>query len=63
MSKASSHTILSLLRRVADDQRSDGQLLQAFCEHGDEACFHALLRRHGPMAGQSISKMQNRGRQ
>ena len=49
MSKASSSTILHLLRRVAQDQLPDEQLLRQFRERGDEACFHALLRRHGPM--------------
>lgn len=31
------------------DALSDGQLLGAFIEHGDEAAFAAIVQRHGPM--------------
>src|SRR5439155_21233948 len=53
MAKAVSSPILQLIRRVALDQRgrqlSDHDLLQRFDGQRDEAAFHALLVRHGPM--------------
>src|SRR5262245_24473404 len=53
MAKAVSSPILHLIRRVAVDQRgrqlSDHDLLQRFNGQRDEAAFHALLLRHGPM--------------
>src|SRR5262247_3502007 len=53
MTKGASSTILQLIRRVALDQRvrqlSDPELLRRFAGQGDEAAFHALLLRHGPM--------------
>ncbi len=46
-------TLLTQLRRsflVLDGAGlSDGQLLDLFVEHRDEAAFAALVRRHGPM--------------
>src|SRR5262249_23889660 len=40
-------------RRVTEDRRvlhlSDHDLLRRFRDHQDEAAFHTLLRRHGPM--------------
>src|SRR5262245_6921926 len=54
MAKAESSQILQLIRRVAGDQRarhlSDHDLLHRFGSQRDEADFHALLLRHGPMA-------------
>jgi RNA polymerase sigma factor (sigma-70 family) len=45
--------VLRRLRRAALRRDgaglSDGALLEAFVAHGDEACFEALVRRHGPM--------------
>jgi RNA polymerase sigma factor (sigma-70 family) len=38
----------AVLRREAADL-SDGQLLDCFLSHGEEAAFEALVRRHGPM--------------
>src|SRR5262247_2010959 len=53
MAKVVSSPILQLIRRVALDERvrqhSDHDLLQRFDGQGDEAAFHALLLRHGPM--------------
>jgi RNA polymerase sigma factor (sigma-70 family) len=53
MAKAESSPSLQLIRRVACDQRaqhlSDPDLLQRFKGQRDEAAFHALLLRHGPM--------------
>jgi RNA polymerase sigma factor (sigma-70 family) len=53
MTKGASSTILQLIRRVAPDERvrqlSDHELLRRFAGQGDEAAFHALLLRHGPM--------------
>ena len=53
MTKGASSTILQLIRRVALDERvrqlSDPELLRRFAGQGDEAAFHALLLRHGPM--------------
>jgi RNA polymerase sigma factor (sigma-70 family) len=48
--------LLSVLRYVrtlagaaASDEQTDGQLLQQFVAHRDEAAFARLLRRHGPL--------------
>jgi hypothetical protein len=53
MAKPPSSPILHLIRRVAEDERtrgsSDEELLRHFNAGRDEGCFHALLRRHGPM--------------
>jgi RNA polymerase sigma factor (sigma-70 family) len=53
MGKAASIPILRLIRRVVEDHEvrdvSDRDLLRRFSEQRDEAAFHALLRRHGPM--------------
>src|SRR5262245_15421783 len=55
MARVRSSPILQLIGRIALDQRvrqlSDHDLLQKFYGHGDgdEAAFHALLLRHGPM--------------
>jgi RNA polymerase sigma factor (sigma-70 family) len=53
MSGAQSAPVLQMIRRVAEDQRtrgcSDEDLLRQFSASGDEASFHALLRRHGPL--------------
>jgi RNA polymerase sigma factor (sigma-70 family) len=52
MAKAAT-SILQFLRRVVEDQRArelpDQELLQRFLDRRDEAAFHAILRRHGPM--------------
>jgi len=46
-------SVLSLLRRrvgaAPDAAVSDGQLLQRFLQHQDEAAFTTLMQRHGPM--------------
>jgi RNA polymerase sigma factor (sigma-70 family) len=53
MARAESSPIFQLIRRVACDQRaqhlSDHDLLRRFVGQRDEAAFHALLLRHGPM--------------
>jgi RNA polymerase sigma factor (sigma-70 family) len=53
MAEAAPTSILRAIRRVAEDQRCagvpDAELLRRFLERRDEAAFHALLRRHGPM--------------
>ncbi|HLJ96096.1 MAG TPA: RNA polymerase sigma factor [Gemmataceae bacterium] len=45
--------VLRHIRRIALTAETadleDGPLLQRFLEHGEEAAFEALLRRHGPM--------------
>ena len=45
--------ILRQIRRIVEDdgtrQRSDQDLLAAFANRRDEAAFHALVHRHGPM--------------
>jgi RNA polymerase sigma factor (sigma-70 family) len=51
--KAAASPILNLIRQAAEDPRlrelSDQELLQRFSVQKDQAAFHALLRRHGPM--------------
>jgi RNA polymerase sigma factor (sigma-70 family) len=53
MTNASSSSIRDLLRRAVEDHRTEGlsdeDLLQRFRSGRDASCFHALLRRHGPM--------------
>ena len=53
VSKATASPILQLIRRTAEDLRAremtDQDLLQSFHAQQDQAAFHALLRRHGPM--------------
>jgi RNA polymerase sigma factor (sigma-70 family) len=53
MSMGHRDSLLAQLRRAAlraaDERRTDGQLLEHFIAHRDEAAFEALLRRHGPM--------------
>jgi RNA polymerase sigma factor (sigma-70 family) len=53
MTKAVTSPILQLIRRAVEDQCvrdiSDHELLQRFRDQRDEAAFHTLLRRHGPM--------------
>jgi RNA polymerase sigma factor (sigma-70 family) len=53
MVKAVSSPILQLIRQVVEDQcmrdASDQHLVQRFSDQRDEAAFHTLLRRHGPM--------------
>jgi RNA polymerase sigma factor (sigma-70 family) len=51
--KAAASPILHLIRRTVEDHRlrelPDQELLQRFHAHQDQAAFHALLRRHGPI--------------
>jgi RNA polymerase sigma factor (sigma-70 family) len=46
-------TVVSCLRRAVlrhdDDAITDGELLEQYVRHRDEAAFEGLLRRHGPM--------------
>src|SRR3954451_12859025 len=53
MATSRTATLLQQLRgallRGEEAGLSDGQLLDCFVEHRDEAAFAALLRRHGPM--------------
>jgi RNA polymerase sigma factor (sigma-70 family) len=53
MAKSAPSPILELIRRITLDQRgrevSDHDLLKGFSDQHDEAAFHMLLRRHGPM--------------
>ena len=48
-----SSPILQLIRQGVEDRRvrelPDDELLQRFHARQDQAAFHALLRRHGPM--------------
>src|SRR5262245_22663057 len=51
-----SHTlngVMSCIRRIASAadtaSMTDGQLLESFRRHRDEAAFEALMQRHGPM--------------
>jgi len=41
--------LLGHLRRIAEQSRSDTDLLGHFIEEREEAAFAALLQRHGPM--------------
>jgi RNA polymerase sigma factor (sigma-70 family) len=53
MADGRSNPLLQLIRRIAAVDRraqwSDGQLLERFTAHRDEAAFAALMDRHGPM--------------
>ena len=53
MARVGPNPILQLIQRTAGDPRarclSDHELLRCFDGHRDEAAFHALLLRHGPM--------------
>src|SRR5262249_17535502 len=53
MAKAAASPILQLIRRVVEDPQvrelPDRDLLQRFHSRHEEAVFHTLLRRHGPM--------------
>jgi RNA polymerase sigma factor (sigma-70 family) len=53
MARAAASPILQLIRRVVEDPQvrelPDRDLLQRFRSQHDEAAFHTLLRRHGPM--------------
>jgi RNA polymerase sigma factor (sigma-70 family) len=53
MAKAAFNSLLQQVRRLVEDQRlkevSDAELLRQFQAVRDEASFHALVRRHGPM--------------
>jgi RNA polymerase sigma factor (sigma-70 family) len=53
MAKTGAHTIVQVLHRVVEDQGAkelpDQELLRRFAARHDEAAFHTLLRRHGPM--------------
>jgi RNA polymerase sigma factor (sigma-70 family) len=41
--------LYSLIRRFADGDAGDGDLLERFAREREEAAFAALVRRHGPM--------------
>src|SRR6266516_4119944 len=51
--KTAPSPILQLIRRSVEDQRAnrltDQELLHRFRSERDQAAFHTLLRRHGPM--------------
>ncbi len=51
MSTAPHSGVLLRLRRSGHhaDELTDGQLLECFVSHRDEAAFEAIVRRHGPM--------------
>jgi RNA polymerase sigma factor (sigma-70 family) len=53
MAKGHVNRLLGYLHRVAAvtsaDECTDGQLLQRFTTHRDEAAFQTLMQRHGPM--------------
>jgi hypothetical protein len=53
MVKVASAPILHMIRQVIEDQGvrelSDQELLRRFGTQHDQAAFHTLLRRHGPM--------------
>lgn len=53
MASRSSHSVLRHLRRLLhapqDETLTDGQLLEQFFRHQQEAALEALLERHGPM--------------
>jgi len=53
MTSAQAGLVLQHLRRLAGTRRAaqtpDGQLLERFTAHCDEAAFAALVRQHGPM--------------
>src|SRR5262245_13698971 len=53
MARAAASQILQLIRRVVEDPQvrelPDRDLLHRFHSQHDEAAFHTLLRRHGPM--------------
>ena len=52
MSIGATQQVVRQLRRLAlreTDALTDGQLLECFVSHHDEAAFAALVRRHGPM--------------
>ena len=53
MSSAQVGAVLRHIRKLAAGRREeelpDGQLLERFAAHRDEAAFAALLKRHGPM--------------
>src|SRR5262249_22569932 len=42
-------SVIRYIRLLADDDASDGQLLERFVRQHDEEAFTSLVRRHGPM--------------
>jgi RNA polymerase sigma factor (sigma-70 family) len=42
-------SVSRLSRLLADEDKSDAQLLERFVRHHDEEAFRSLVRRHGPM--------------
>jgi RNA polymerase sigma factor (sigma-70 family) len=53
MTAANLDSVLRLVRKLSDGQEvrslSDGELLERFRAHGEEAAFALLVERHGPM--------------
>ena len=51
-----------LVGPAASGGPGDGQLLERFAAHRDEAAFEALLGRHGPVAGRTVAARERTSR-